>query len=65
MNIKREMFYVYEFARILFNDYYNGHDEEFTKEELDDIKHLLEMVKKCVEKTKEEVNELEWKLEEV
>lgn len=62
MNIKREMFYVYEFGRILFNDYYNGHDEEFTKDELDDIKHLLEMVEKYVEKTREEIEDLEWKL---
>lgn len=37
MELKRTIFYIFETTRQLFNDYYNGHDYNFTDEELNDI----------------------------
>ena len=37
MELKRTIFYIFEITRQLFNNYYNGHDDNFTKEELNDI----------------------------
>ena len=37
MELKRNIFYIFETTRILFNNYYNGHDNNFTDEELNDI----------------------------
>ena len=37
MELKRIIFDIFETTRELFNNYYNGHDDNFTKEELNDI----------------------------
>ena len=37
MELKRTIFNIFETTRQLFNNYYNGHDDNFTKEELNDI----------------------------
>lgn len=37
MELKRTIFYIFEITRQLFNNYYNGHDNNFTDEELNDI----------------------------
>lgn len=37
MELKRNIFNIFETTRILFNNYYNGHDNNFTNEELNDI----------------------------
>ena len=37
MELKRNIFYIFETTRQLFNSYYNGHDDNFTDEELNDI----------------------------
>lgn len=37
MELKRVIFYIFEIARQLFNSYYNGHENNFTDEELHDI----------------------------
>lgn len=37
MELKRTIFYIFETTRQLFNNYYNGHDDNFTDEELNEI----------------------------
>ena len=37
MELKRNIFNIFETTRILFNNYYNGHDNNFTDEELNEI----------------------------
>ena len=37
MELKRTIFNTFETTRQLFNNYYNGHDDNFTDEELNDI----------------------------
>lgn len=49
MELKRTIFYIFETTRQLFNNYYNGHDNNFTDEELhkilDKITELEEQLK--------------------
>ena len=37
MELKRTIFNIFEITRKLFNNYYNGHDDNFTNEELNDV----------------------------
>lgn len=37
MELKRNIFYIFETTKILFNNYYNGHLNNFTNGELNDI----------------------------
>lgn len=37
MELKRTIFNIFETTRQLFNNYYNGHDGNFTDEELNEI----------------------------
>ena len=37
MELKRNIFNIFETTRQLFNNYYNGHDDNFTDGELNDI----------------------------
>lgn len=37
MEIKRIIFSIFEITRQLFNNYYNGHGDNFTNKELNDI----------------------------
>ena len=37
MELKRTIFNIFETTRQLFNNYYNGHDDNFTDEELNEI----------------------------
>ena len=37
MELKKNIFNIFEITRILFNNYYNGHDDNFTDEELNEI----------------------------
>lgn len=50
--IKRNIFYLFDIYRILFNKYYNGHDENFTAEEIEKIKEELQKA----EELKKELN---------
>ena len=49
MELKKNIFNIFEITRILFNNYYNGHDNNFTDEEsneiLDKITELDEQLK--------------------
>lgn len=37
MELKRTIFNIFEITRKLFNSYYNGHDDNFTDKELNEI----------------------------
>ena len=59
MMLKRELFDLFENARILFNDYVNGIDRDFTKEDIKAIEKLMELVEHDSEEIKEMIkNEL-------
>lgn len=55
MEIKRNIFTLFEYTRELWNDYYNGHDNEFTIEELARIMELITGIKQAAEEIKEEI----------
>ena len=61
MELKRTIFYIFETTRQLFNNYYNGHDDNFTKEELnellDTITELEEQLKDLKQAHNEELKE--------
>ena len=50
MELKRTIFYIFETTRQLFNNYYNGHDNNFTDEELNE---LLDKITELEEQLKE------------
>lgn len=50
MELKRNIFYIFETTRQLFNNYYNGHDYNFTDEELNEI---LDKITELEEQLKE------------
>ena len=50
MELKRTIFYIFETTRQLFNNYYNGHDDNFTNEELNE---LLDKITELEEQLKE------------
>ena len=52
--LRNLIFDVFENARILFNDYYNG-KESYSDEDIEKIKELLEKVKEDVKQIESEV----------
>lgn len=50
MELKRTIFYIFETTRQLFNKYYNGHDDNFTDKELNE---LLDKITELEEQLKE------------
>ena len=50
MELKRAIFNIFEITRQLFNNYYNGHDNNFTDEELNE---LLDKITEIEEQLKE------------
>ena len=50
MELKRTIFNIFEITRKLFNNYYNGHDDNFTDEELNEI---LDKITELEEQLKE------------
>lgn len=55
MNIKREIFDLYDNARVLFNDYYNGFEGSYTIEDIETIKSLLSKIEGNINNIKEEL----------
>ena len=53
MELKRAIFYIFDTTRILFNDYYNGHGDRFSADELKDIKSKIEELEKQLNELKE------------
>ena len=41
MELKRTIFNIFETTRQLFNNYYNGHGDNFTDEELNEISNKI------------------------
>ena len=41
MELKRAIFNIFETTRQLFNDCYNGHDDNFTNKELNEISNKI------------------------
>lgn len=41
MELKRTIFYIFETTRQLFNEYYNGHNDKFTDEEINEISNKI------------------------
>lgn len=52
--LKNEIFDVFENARILFNDYYNG-KENYSDEDIEKIKELLKAIKEDIKNIEEEL----------
>ena len=53
MELKRTIFYIFETTRQLFNEYYNGHDDNFTDEELNDIFNKITELEKQLKELKQ------------
>ena len=51
---KNLIFDVFENARLLFNDYYNG-KESYSDEDLEKIKELLAVIKEAIKQIESEV----------
>lgn len=56
MIIRQYLFDLFENTRILFNDYVNGINRSFTKEDLKAIEKLLELVETDNNEIKEMIN---------
>ena len=52
MMLKRELFDLFENARILYNDYYRI-NRDFTKDDIETIKKLMELVEHNTKEVKE------------
>lgn len=53
--IKNELFNIFDLSRFLFNDYYNGHDYDYTEEEITTIKHIINSIESKCKDIKEEL----------
>jgi len=55
MLMRQYLFDLFETARILFNDYVNGINRDFTKDDLKAINKLLELVDSDTKELKEDI----------
>lgn len=55
MLMRQYLFDLFENARILFNDYVNGMQRDFTKEDLKAIEKLLELAEYDIKEIKEDI----------
>lgn len=53
MELKRTIFSIFETTRQLFNDYYNGHENNFTSEELNEISNKITELEKQLKELKQ------------
>lgn len=53
MELKRNIFYIFDITRILFNDYYNGHGDRFSADELKDIESKIGELEEQLKELKE------------
>lgn len=53
MELKRTIFYMFETTRQLFNNYYNGHADNFTDEELNEILDKITELEKQLKELKQ------------
>ena len=57
MELKRTIFNIFETTRQLFNEYYNGHDYNFTDKELNDILDKITELEEQLKELKQAHNE--------
>ena len=53
MELKRTIFNIFETTRQLFNNYYNGHDDNFTDEEINEISNKISELEKQLKELKQ------------
>lgn len=53
MYLKQVIFHIFEIARMLFNNYYNGHDGNFTEEEKEKILFLVNELETLIKEIKD------------
>lgn len=53
MELKRTIFNIFEATRQLFNNYYNGHDDNFTDEEPNEILNKITELEKQLKELKQ------------
>lgn len=53
MEPKRTIFNIFETTRQLFNNYYNGHDDNFTNKELNEISNRITELEKQLKELKQ------------
>lgn len=53
MELKRTIFDIFETTRQLFNNYYNGHDDNFTNKELNEISNKITELEKQLKELKQ------------
>lgn len=53
MELKRTIFNIFETTRELFNNYYNGHDDNFTDEEINEISNKITELEKQLKELKQ------------
>ncbi|MBQ6628562.1 MAG: hypothetical protein IJI98_11165 [Methanosphaera sp.] len=53
MLTKRELFDLFENARILFNEYVNGISRDYTEEDTKSIQKLIELIEENIKEVKE------------
>ena len=53
MELKRTIFNIFETTRQLFNNYYNGHDDNFTNKELNGILNKITELEKQLKELKQ------------
>ena len=61
--LKREIFSVFENARVLFNDYYNG-KENFSKEDLEKLDDIMYDLKQEIKEIQYNIDILESEIDE-
>lgn len=52
-DIKRNIFDLFLFARILFNEYYDGFDQDYRNDDRNVIQSLINQIEKDIENIKE------------
>ena len=55
LEIKRNIFDLYDNARVLFNDFYNGYEGTYSDEDLELLKDLINRIEYDVKNIKEEL----------
>lgn len=55
MNVKREIFDLYDYARVLFNQLYNGHDNNYTDTEIALLENVIKAIENNIKNIREEI----------
>jgi len=53
--VKRRIFDIFENARVLFNDYYNGFNHNYTDEDKKIIRALMNLIEDDIDNIREEL----------